>query len=76
MPGSARRVNSAGDKTEDEIATETIGRSVSLNLLTIGSFISVGKSARIAEIASRTSCDATFRSLSNRNSIMSIEYPS
>ena len=63
IPGSASRVSSAGDSTVDEIAIETIGRSVSLNFWMIGSFISVGRSARIAEIASRMSCDATFEIL-------------
>ena len=55
------------------MASDMIGRSVSLNFWTIGSFISVGRSERIVEIASRTSCDATFRSLSKKNSIMTIE---
>ena len=73
MPGSASRVSSAGDSVFDDSASDTIGRSVSLNFLMIGSFISVGRSARIAEIASRMSCDASLRSFSNRNSIINIE---
>jgi hypothetical protein len=76
MPGSTSRVSSADDNTVDDTATDTIGRSVSLNLRTIGSLISTGRSARMPEMASRTSWDASLRSFSYRNSIISIAYPS
>ena len=57
-------------------ASETIGRSVSLNFRMIGSFISFGKSTRLAEIASRRSCVASIRSLPNWNSTMMKPKPS
>jgi hypothetical protein len=68
--GSARRDSSACDSVLLVSASETIGRSVSLNFLMIGSFISSGRSARFAEMASRRSCVASARSFPNWNSTM------
>ena len=76
MVGSASRVSSAWLNVTDVKASDTIGRSVSLNFLMIGSFISVGRSARLAEMASRRSCVASARSLENSNSTMIWPKPS
>ena len=76
MPGSARRVSSPGVSVFDDSANDTIGRSVSLNFLMIGSSISAGRSCRIPEMASRMSCVASASGLSNRNSTNTVAKPS
>jgi hypothetical protein len=45
IPGSASRVSSAGERVDEFSANWTIGRSVSLNFLMIGSSSSAGRSA-------------------------------
>jgi hypothetical protein len=52
-------VSSPGDSVVDESDSDTIGRSVSLNFLMIGSSISAGRSERMPEMASRMSCVAS-----------------
>ena len=53
-----------------------MGRSVSLSFLMIGSSISVGRSFRIPEMASRISCVASGSGFSKMNSIMMTANPS
>ena len=75
-PGSASRVSSPGVSVFDDSANDTIGRSVSLNFLMIGSFISVGRSARMPEMASRMSWVASESGFSKRNSTITVANPS
>ncbi len=76
IPGSASRVSSAGVSVDELSASDTMGRSVSLNFLMIGSSSSVGRSCRMLEIASRMSCVASVSGLSKRNSTVMKPKPS
>ncbi len=55
---------------------ETIGRSSGSNLRSTGSFISAGRSLRIPEMASRTSCAAWSGSLPKTNWTVMVAKPS
>ena len=68
---SASCVSSAGVSASDESAMETMGKSFGENRRMIGSSISAGSSARMAEMASRTSFEASCGSLLNSNSMAS-----
>jgi hypothetical protein len=70
IKGSATRVSSAGDKTDELTAIWTMGKSFGLKRRMIGSSISGGRSFRIALISSRMSCVASFRSFSKRKMVM------
>ncbi len=75
-PGSAIRVNSPGERVSEWRASETIGRSASLNFLMIGSSSSCGRSPRIEEIASRMSWVASGSGFPKLNSAMMSPKPS
>src|SRR6185312_4990298 len=76
MPGSAIRVSVAGGMVSDVSVSDTTGISLGSSRLNTGSFISVGRSSRLDEIASRMSCDACWMSLSYSNTTRNCASPS
>jgi hypothetical protein len=76
IPGSAIRVISAGVIRSEASTRETIGRSLGSNLRSTGSSISVGRSLRMPETASRTSCTAWSGSLPKTNCTVMVAKPS
>jgi hypothetical protein len=65
--GSAMRVSSSGERSGDDSVSETMGKSLVLIRVMIGSFISGGRSCRTSEILSRMSCEASCRSFEKLN---------
>ncbi len=76
IPGSASRVSSGVESVSEASTSETIGRSLGSNLRSTGSFISAGRSLRMPEMASRTSCVAWSGSLLKTNCTMIVAKPS
>ena len=76
MPGSAICVSCAGVSDAEYSDNVTIGASVGLNFLRIGSSISCGKSWRFVLMASRMSCVASERSFEYTNCVTICAKPS
>ncbi len=76
MPGSASRVSSGVSRVSEARTSETMGKSSGSNLRRMGSSISAGRSARMLEMASRTSWDAWSGSLLKTNCTVMVAKPS
>ncbi len=61
---------------EDVSASESTGACEGSNRVSTGSFISVGRSSRLVEMASRMSCEACWMSFSKSKKTMNVARPS
>src|SRR5689334_20500674 len=75
-PGSAKRVSVAAGTVSDVSVSVTTGSSEGSNRVNTGSFISVGRSSRLVEMASRMSCEACWIGFSNSKKMVQEARPS